>query len=127
MHCADTNEPTTAAKEENVAVRVPNIYRIVAPGTAQAARTLDTAAFHVPAAGTSGDKSGEASESLMPEDEELVQSAINIIVRDRRATTGYIQRRLGISGDMAAAIMAVLEQRGMVGPQIGSAPRAIRI
>jgi DNA segregation ATPase FtsK/SpoIIIE-like protein len=127
MHCADANEPTKAAKEENVAGRVPTIYRIVAPGTAQPVQTLDTAVVHTPAMGTSGDKNGGAGESLMPEDEELIQSAINVIIRDRRATTGYIQRRLGISGDMAAAIMAVLEQRGMVGPQIGSAPRAIRI
>ena len=73
----------------------------------------------------SGGKNGGTGELLMPEDEELIQSAIDVIVRDRRATTGYIQRRLGISGDMAAAIMKVLEQRGLVGPQVGACPRKI--
>ena len=58
-------------------------------------------------------------------DEELVQNAIKIILRDRRATTSHIQRRLRIGYNRAALIIEQLEQRGIVGPQVGSAPRQI--
>ncbi|MFA5205563.1 MAG: DNA translocase FtsK [Lentisphaeria bacterium] len=58
-------------------------------------------------------------------DEALVQQAIEVIRRDRRATTSYVQRRLRIGYNKAAMIMELLEQRGLVGPQIGAAPREI--
>ena len=70
---------------------------------------------------------GEAGEKGNAEDEALVDEAIEIIRRDRRATTSYIQRRLRIGYNKAAMIMELLEQRGIVGPQIGSAPREIML
>jgi S-DNA-T family DNA segregation ATPase FtsK/SpoIIIE len=79
-------------------------------------------------------KTGESSaegvpggEQLNEEDEQLITDAIDIIKRDRRATTSYIQRCLRIGYNRAALIMEILEQRGIVGPQIGSAPREILI
>jgi S-DNA-T family DNA segregation ATPase FtsK/SpoIIIE len=76
----------------------------------------------------------EASEKqgeLFPEgefadgDEELIHKAIEIIRRDRRASTSHIQRRLRIGYNRAAIIIEALEERGIVGPQIGSAKREI--
>lgn len=58
-------------------------------------------------------------------DEELIQQAIEIIRRDRRASTSHIQRRLRIGYNRAAIIMEALEERGIVGPQVGSAKREI--
>ncbi|MDX9980019.1 MAG: DNA translocase FtsK, partial [Lentisphaeria bacterium] len=60
-------------------------------------------------------------------DEELVRQAIESILRDRRASTSYIQRRLRIGYNRAATIMEILEERGIVGPQTGSAKREILI
>lgn len=60
-------------------------------------------------------------------DEELIQNAITIILRDRRATTSHVQRRLRIGYNRAALIIEQLEQRGIIGPQIGTAPRQILI
>ncbi len=68
---------------------------------------------------------GEAGEKGSEEDEALVGEAIEIIRRDRRATTSYVQRRLRIGYNKAALIMEILEKRGIVGPQVGSAPREI--
>jgi S-DNA-T family DNA segregation ATPase FtsK/SpoIIIE len=68
---------------------------------------------------------GEAGEKGSEEDEALVAEAVEIIRRDRRATTSYVQRRLRIGYNKAALIMEILEQRGIVGPQVGSAPREI--
>ena len=64
---------------------------------------------------------------LSAEDEALIEQAIEIIVRDRRATTSYVQRSLRIGYNRAASIMEVLEQRGVVGPQVGTAPREILV
>ena len=58
-------------------------------------------------------------------DEGLIQQAIEIIRRDRRASTSHIQRRLRIGYNRAATIMEALEERGIVGPQVGSAKREI--
>ncbi|MCH2204436.1 MAG: DNA translocase FtsK [Lentisphaerales bacterium] len=58
-------------------------------------------------------------------DEELIHKAIEIIKRDRRASTSHIQRRLRIGYNRAAIVMEALEERGIVGPQIGSAKREI--
>ncbi len=67
-----------------------------------------------------GDEAGE-------EDEDLIQQAIEIIKRDRRPTTSYIQRCLRIGYNRAALIIETLEQRGVIGPQLGTAPREILI
>lgn len=60
-------------------------------------------------------------------DEDLVQQATEIILRDRRATTSYLQRAMRIGYNKAASIIDILEQRGVIGPQIGSAPREILV
>ncbi len=60
-------------------------------------------------------------------DEALLQRAIEIILRDRRATTSHVQRRLRIGYNRAALIIEQLEQQGVIGPQIGTAPRQILI
>ena len=60
-------------------------------------------------------------------DEALTQKAISVILRDRRATTSHIQRRLRIGYNRAALIIEKLEQRGIIGPQIGTAPRQILV
>jgi S-DNA-T family DNA segregation ATPase FtsK/SpoIIIE len=55
----------------------------------------------------------------------LLQQAIEIIVRERRASTSYLQRRLKIGYNKAASLIDLIEQRGVIGPQIGSGPREI--
>ena len=60
-------------------------------------------------------------------DESLIKQAIQIILRDQRATTSHVQRRLRIGYNRAALIIEELERRGIIGPQIGTAPREILI
>ena len=61
------------------------------------------------------------------EDEKLIRQAIEIIIKDKRASTSHIQRRLRIGYNRAALIMEALEERTIVGPQVGSAKREILI
>ncbi len=76
---------------------------------------------------TFDDIPGSANNQLSEEDETLIKKAIEVIRRDRRATISHIQRRLRVGYNKAAIFMEVLEQRGLIGPQIGNAPRQILI
>jgi S-DNA-T family DNA segregation ATPase FtsK/SpoIIIE len=46
---------------------------------------------------------------------DLYQQAVQIVVRDRKASTSYIQRRLQIGYNRAASLMERMEQEGVVG------------
>ncbi len=50
-----------------------------------------------------------------------------VILKDQRATTSHLQRRLRIGYNRASLIIEELERRGIVGPQTGQAPRPILI
>ena len=58
-------------------------------------------------------------------DDELYEAAKDIVLRERRATTSYIQRRLKIGYNRAANLLELMEEQGVVGRQVGSAPREI--
>jgi S-DNA-T family DNA segregation ATPase FtsK/SpoIIIE len=46
---------------------------------------------------------------------DLYQQAVQIVVRDKKASTSYIQRRLQIGYNKAASIMERMENEGVVG------------
>ena len=57
---------------------------------------------------------------LQPGDDDLLRKALEIVLLEKKASTSYIQRRLGIGYNKAAQIIDTLEQRGIVGPPSGS-------
>lgn len=57
---------------------------------------------------------------------ELFDKAVEIVARDRKASVSYIQRKLKIGYNRAAAIIERMEQEGMIAPSDGtSRPRDI--
>ena len=66
------------------------------------------------------DNGGEADDELLP-------NALEVIRLTRRASTTMLQRRLRIGYTRAARLMDLLEERGVVGPQVGSGTREILI
>jgi len=46
---------------------------------------------------------------------DLYQQAVQVVLRDRKASTSYIQRRLQIGYNRAASIMERMENEGVVG------------
>jgi len=58
---------------------------------------------------------------------DLYQQAVQIVVRDRKASTSYIQRRLQIGYNRAASIMERMEQEGVVGQANHAGKREILI
>ena len=50
------------------------------------------------------------------DDEALIEDALEIVRRDRKCSTSYIQRKLSIGYNRAAKIVEVLEEKGFVSP-----------
>jgi S-DNA-T family DNA segregation ATPase FtsK/SpoIIIE len=64
------------------------------------------------------------SDSLGEEDD-LYESAKETVLSAGRASTSYIQRKLGVGYSRAAKLMDMLEDRGVIGPANGSKPREV--
>src|SRR6202047_998622 len=62
-----------------------------------------------------------------PEGGDLYQQAVQVVLRDRKASTSYIQRRLQIGYNRAASLMERMEQEGVVGTANHAAKREILI
>ncbi|PDT33500.1 cell division protein FtsK [Rhizobium sp. M10] len=58
------------------------------------------------------DKSAMASE----DGNELYEQAVKVVMRDKKCSTSYIQRRLGIGYNRAASLVERMEKEGLVGP-----------
>ena len=62
-----------------------------------------------------------------PEGGDLYQQAVQVVVRDRKATTSYIQRRLQIGYNRAASLIERMEQEGVVGQPNHAGKREILV
>jgi S-DNA-T family DNA segregation ATPase FtsK/SpoIIIE len=63
----------------------------------------------------------------MGAEKDLYQQAVEVVVRDRKASTSYIQRRLQIGYNRAASLMERMEQEGVVGQPNHAGKREILI
>ncbi len=61
------------------------------------------------------------------EGNDLFAQAVQIVKRDRKASTSYIQRRLQIGYNRAASLMERMEQEGIVGPANHAGKREILV
>lgn len=64
-------------------------------------------------------------ESNSDSSDELTDDAISFIVKKGKASVSMLQRQFRIGYNRAARIMEELEERGIVGPEDGSKPRAV--
>ncbi len=61
-------------------------------------------------------------------EEDLLDRAIQAVLTDGKASTSYVQRRLGIGYNKAANLIEIMEKKGIVGPPMGaSAKREILV
>ena len=76
----------------------------------------------------SEDEDGAVFDSTgMGAEKDLYQQAVEVVVRDRKASTSYIQRRLQIGYNRAASLMERMEQEGVVGQPNHAGKREILI
>lgn len=58
-------------------------------------------------------------------DDDLYEDARRIVIESRKASTSFLQRKLGIGYARAARMIDILEERGVVGPGNGAKPRDV--
>ncbi len=79
-----------------------------------------------PEAGSSAafdmDLSGDVGDG---EDDDLYEPARALVIEMNKASTSFIQRKLGVGYSRAAKLMDMLEERGVIGPANGSKAREI--
>jgi S-DNA-T family DNA segregation ATPase FtsK/SpoIIIE len=61
------------------------------------------------------------------EKDDLLDEAIDLVVGTGRASTTFLQRRLGIGYPRASRLMDQLEEEGIIGPAEGSRPREVLV
>ena len=69
---------------------------------------------------------GAGSNDYDDEDEDdLYEEAKEAVIAAQKASTSYLQRKLGVGYSRAARLMDILEKRGVIGPSNGSKAREI--
>lgn len=71
------------------------------------------------------DASGEAGGNKLPQRDELYESAVDVVVRERRGSVSLLQRALGIGYGRAARLIDYMAEDGIVGPYNGSNAREV--
>ncbi len=70
---------------------------------------------------------GEGGEEYGDSGNELYDQAVAIVLRDRKASTSYIQRRLGIGYNRAASLVERMEKEGLIGAANHAGKREILV
>lgn len=66
-------------------------------------------------------------DQFLSDEDPLYVQAKQIVIQTRKASTSFLQRKLGVGYARAARLMDALEERGIVGPQEGSRQREVYI
>ncbi|HXV29769.1 MAG TPA: DNA translocase FtsK [Sinorhizobium sp.] len=70
---------------------------------------------------------GPAGTSNLADSEDPYDQAVAIVLRDGKASTSYVQRRLGIGYNRAASLIERMEQEGIIGPANHAGKREILV
>ncbi|WP_457939603.1 DNA translocase FtsK [Mesorhizobium sp. 10J20-29] len=76
---------------------------------------------------SSGKGSGSGGGGNFEDSDDPYDQAVSVVLRDGKASTSYIQRRLGIGYNRAASIIEKMEQEGIVGPANHAGKREILV
>ncbi|RIK86388.1 MAG: cell division protein FtsK, partial [Hyphomicrobiales bacterium] len=74
-----------------------------------------------------GGKGGSSGGSNFDDSDDPYDQAVAVVLRDGKASTSYIQRRLGIGYNRAASIIERMEKEGIVGPANHAGKREILV
>jgi DNA segregation ATPase FtsK/SpoIIIE, S-DNA-T family len=74
-----------------------------------------------------GSSGGSGGGGNFEDSDDPYDQAVSVVLRDGKASTSYIQRRLGIGYNRAASIIERMEQEGIVGPANHAGKREILV
>jgi S-DNA-T family DNA segregation ATPase FtsK/SpoIIIE len=74
-----------------------------------------------------GGEDGEDAENYGDSGNELYDQAVAVVLRDRKVSTSYIQRRLGIGYNRAASLIERMEKEGLIGAANHAGKREILV
>jgi len=77
--------------------------------------------------GEAGGESGPGGGLGGEESNDLYDKAVAVVLRDKKASTSYIQRRLAIGYNRAASLIERMEKEGLVGPANHAGKREILV
>src|SRR4051794_19257268 len=100
------------------------IALIVEQCRAQRAQELDESLLEAPAAAAEGD---EVEGDFDPDEDPLLDKAIEIVVQTQTASVSLIQRRLRVGYTRAGRLIDMLERRGIISGYEGSKPRRVLV
>ena len=78
-----------------------------------------------PLVGISGEEDEMGGASGDPEQDPLYDEAVNIVIRERKPSISYVQRRLKIGYNRAARLIEAMESAGLVGPLQSNGAREV--
>ncbi|MDB5239196.1 MAG: ftsK [Candidatus Parcubacteria bacterium] len=81
--------------------------------------------FVSPEAGASAAFDAMLGGDSLEDEDEMYEPAREAVMAAGKASTSYIQRKLGVGYSRAAKLMDLLEQHGVIGPANGSKPREV--
>jgi S-DNA-T family DNA segregation ATPase FtsK/SpoIIIE len=81
--------------------------------------------FASPEAGASAAFDAMLGADSLEDEDEMYEPAREAVMAAGKASTSYIQRKLGVGYSRAAKLMDLLEQKGVIGPANGSKPREV--
>jgi S-DNA-T family DNA segregation ATPase FtsK/SpoIIIE len=70
---------------------------------------------------------GEGDEVFGESGDDLYDQAVAIVLRDRKASTSYVQRRLGVGYNRAATLVERMENEGLIGAANHAGKREILV
>jgi S-DNA-T family DNA segregation ATPase FtsK/SpoIIIE len=70
---------------------------------------------------------GAQMDQFLSDEDPLYNQAKQIVIQTRKASTSFLQRKLGVGYSRAARLIDALEERGIVGPQEGSRAREVYV